>query len=182
MILSCGSISGPKRPTTAPSRPTRNFSKFHATSVSPAGRRAANLAVGLEQGFRPGLRQRPVERIRIAALDRDLGEDREVHTIGQPAEILDLGIRARLLPGEIVGREAEHDQAAIAIVAVERLEPVILRRQPAFGRDIDDQKHLASIVAKAGRRAIGALDGDVRGWSWSFRAPFRRDGHMCPGR
>ena len=114
-----------------PSRSTRNLVKFHL------------IAFDAEQARRLVLQ--PLEqRIGVGAVDVDLGEHRKGDVVGQRAEIRDLGRVARLLRAELVAGKAEHLEAARAIFAVQRLQPLVLRREAAFRRGVDDQQHLAA--------------------------------------
>ena len=53
-----------------------------------------------------------VEGVDVLASDRDLREDRKGDIVLAGAELLDLGVGARLTPGEVVGRKAEDDEPA----------------------------------------------------------------------
>ena len=60
----------------------------------------------------------------------------------------DLLVRAGLLAAEVVRREAEDHEAAVLVPPVQRLEPLVLRRVAALARRIDDQQHLARVLAE----------------------------------
>ena len=64
---------------------------------------------------RPGasLLQRLEQRVRVRAVDLDLGEHREGHVVVGGAELLDFGLVAGLLMAELVAGEAEHGEAAL---------------------------------------------------------------------
>src|SRR5690606_884333 len=68
-----------------------------------------------------------VERMRIAAVDLDLGEHREADVVAQRAELADFRLVARLLVAELVAGEAQHDQTALAALAPEFLQAGVLR-------------------------------------------------------
>ena len=70
---SSGSTCGAKRATTSPSRPTRNFSKFHRMSPSTP---SASAVVG----------ELLVERVPVVAVHLDLLEERERDAVGGGAE------------------------------------------------------------------------------------------------
>src|SRR5215213_1017024 len=82
------------------------------------------------------------QRMRMAAVDIDLGEHRKRHVIPGFAELLDLFGIARLLPAELVAGKAEHRKAPRRQVALQLLEAPVLRREPARARGVDDQEHL----------------------------------------
>src|SRR5204863_7470548 len=80
-----------------------------------------------------------VERVGLAADQPVLFGQREVHREIRGAELLDLAGRARLLPAEVVGRNAEHDEPTIAIALPQRFEIAVLWGVPAKGSGIDDE-------------------------------------------
>src|SRR5436190_1318961 len=60
-------------------------------------------------------------------------------------------------PPVVVHRKAEHHEAAVAVLAVERFQPVVLRRVAALAGRVDDQQHLARVVAQRLRALIERL-------------------------
>src|SRR5690606_16600585 len=78
------------------------------------------------------------QRVRVAAVDVDLGEHREGHAVARLAERRDLLLGARLLTPELVAREPEHDEAAVPVGLPERLEPCVLRSEAALAGGVDD--------------------------------------------
>src|SRR5688572_16564901 len=82
------------------------------------------------------------QRMRMAAVDIDLGEHRKRHVILALAELFDLFGVARLLPAELVAGKAEHRKAARRQFALQLLQALVLRREPAGARGVDDQEHL----------------------------------------
>src|SRR3546814_13524986 len=87
---------------------------------------------------------------------------READIIGQRTEILDfLGI-PRLLRAELVARESEDFEPAILIVAIQLLQPLILRGKAAFRCGIDDQQHLAAIVGQRSEEHTSELQSLMR--------------------
>ena len=62
---------------------------------------------------------------------------------------------------ELVAGEAKHLQAAVFVLGIERLQPFILRREPAFARGVDDQQDLALVIAEVLVAAIVQLRGKV---------------------
>ena len=61
------------------------------------------------------------------------------------AELCDLVFRARFLRAELIAGKAEHFEAARVHFFVERLEPLVLRREAALARDVHDQQHLVLV-------------------------------------
>ena len=103
-------------------------------------------------------RQLLVDRVPAGAVDLDLLEHRERHAVARRAERGDLLGAARLLAAELVAREAEHAEAAVAVGLLELLEPGVLRGQPALRRHVDQQQRLALAVGEVGRLAVEGVD------------------------
>ncbi len=80
-----------------------------------------------------------VERVLGGADDGDFGEEREGDGVVGGAEFGDLLIGAWFLSGEVVGGEAEDDEAAILVGLVEGFECGVLRGEAALGGDVDDE-------------------------------------------
>ena len=89
----------------------------------------------------------------IGASDCDLGKHREVDAEVGRAELRDFLVGSRLLAREVIGRKAEHDKAALTIVAIKLLKSLILGRQPALRGNVDHQQNLAAIISKCRRFA-----------------------------
>ena len=83
-----------------------------------------------------------IQRVRVVAIDVDLGEHRKGHGIVAGAEFLDLLRVARLLAAELVAWKSEHRKAARGERLVQRLKTLVLRRETAGARGIDDQQNL----------------------------------------
>src|ERR1700733_1334780 len=83
--------------------------------------------------------------MRAAALDFDLGKQRKADGIIGGAELFDLRGVAGFLASELVAGKAEHRKAARTKRALQRLEALILRRESAGARGIDDQENLTFI-------------------------------------
>ena len=94
-----------------------------------------------------------VERVLVGADDGDLGEEREGDGVVDGAEFGDLLIGAGLLAGEVVGGEAEDDEAAIFVLLVEGFEGGVLRGEAAFAGDVYDEEDFAGVVGEGGGRA-----------------------------
>ena len=94
------------------------------------------------------------------------------------AEGLDLVVGAGLLGAEVVGGEAEDDEAGVFEAGVELFEGVVLLGEAALGGDVDDEEDFAAVVGEGGGFAGDALDGDVvEDWCHGFSIDFGcRDG------
>ena len=86
--------------------------------------------------------------MRPGSVDGDLGGEREGHPVVDLAELLDLAVVTGLLMHELVAGKAEDDQALVAVLLVERLQPVVLRGEPAPAGRVDDQDGFAREVAQ----------------------------------
>jgi hypothetical protein len=102
-----------------------------------------------------------VERVRIHAVHFDLCEHREGDAVVPGAELLDLCFAARLLLPELITGEAEHHKTPVHEFVVERLQPLVLRREPALARDIDDEQRLATVVVHLLQLAVDGDEVDV---------------------
>jgi len=102
-----------------------------------------------------------VKRMRVGAVDVDLAQHREGDVVGGLAEVLDLGVGARLLLPELIAGEADDLQAPVPVVAVERLQAFVLRRQPALAGHVHDEQHLALVLAERYLAAVRRGGGEV---------------------
>src|ERR1700733_1355584 len=100
-----------------------------------------------------------VQRVCARPVDLDLGEHREGHVVGGLAEVLDLLVAAWFLLLELVAGKSEYLQAPVLVIAVQRLQALILRRQPALARHVHDQQHLAVVIAQ---RYLAPVNGGPR--------------------
>ena len=82
----------------------------------------------------------------VGAGDGDLGEEREGDGVLGRAELGDLLVGAGLLTGEVIGGEAEDDEATVLVLLVEVFEGGVLRGESALGGDIDEEKDFAGVV------------------------------------
>ena len=156
-------------------RPTRNLVKFHL------------IDLGAEDARRLGGEPLP-ERMRLVAVDVDLAHHRKADAVVELAERGDLVVRARVLGAELVAREADHDQALVAVVLPELLEAGELRREAALARGVDDQQHLAALAREL-RRLAGRSSRPrsrrcfrLRSWPWSSSAMSRSRRMVAPSR
>src|SRR5450432_3594289 len=83
----------------------------------------------------------------------DVALHREGDTVVGLAELGDLLVRAGVLGTELVAREADHDQALVAIALPQPLQAAELRREAALARGVDDQEDLAALARELGRLA-----------------------------
>src|SRR5689334_11225693 len=75
----------------------------------------------------------------------DFCEQRKRDVVCQLAELADLILGPGFLIAELIAREAQHREPAVAIPAVHGLEPRVLRCEAAFARDVHDQQDLAAV-------------------------------------
>src|SRR5699024_5559869 len=77
-------------------------------------------------------------------------------------ELRDLVGTARLLPAELVAREADHGQL-VAAITLQGFELLVLRGHPALAGDVDQQGGAAAgQVGQGGWGAVEACDGGVQ--------------------
>ncbi|MNG26417.1 hypothetical protein D3C84_1114090 [compost metagenome] len=76
-------------------------------------------------------------------VDFQLAGQRKGHAIVEAAEILDLLLGPRFLPGKLVARQAQHAEAFALVLLIEVFQRRVLRGQAAFGGDVDHQYDLA---------------------------------------
>jgi hypothetical protein len=81
----------------------------------------------------------------VLAVHLDLVEHREGHAPRGRAVLLDVVGRRELLQ-ELVAREAEHAEAAVAVLLLQLLERRVLGREAAAGGDVHDEQHLARVL------------------------------------
>ena len=87
-----------------------------APASSPSGRDQEFVKVPARRsGLAQGVGDPAVERMGLGADNPAFLRQRKVDGIIGFAELLDLGRRSRLLLAEIIGRHAEHDEAAVAV-------------------------------------------------------------------
>src|SRR5690606_37587417 len=85
----------------------------------------------------------------------------KVHIVLGGAEVTDLLLGTRFLTLEVVGRKAQHFQSLRVLGLIEFLQPLVLRRQPAFGGHVDHKQYLAAVVGQAAGGAIDLGEGNV---------------------
>src|SRR5260370_36802396 len=80
--------------------------------------------------------------MRVIAVDIDLGKHRKSDGVVAGAELFDLRGVAGLLAAELVARKSENRKAPQAKRLMQRLEALVLRRESASARGVDDQQDL----------------------------------------
>src|SRR5690606_19292887 len=90
----------------------------------------------------------------------DLGEHREIDPVVERAERPDLLLVARFLVAELIAREAQHHQAALAIIGPQPLQAGVLRRESALRGAVDHQQYLAGELRQRPRTAVDARGGE----------------------
>ncbi len=94
----------------------------------------AEGGAGFADGFGLGVDEGLVEGMGVGAGDGDLREHGEVDAEGSGAEGLDLLVGAGLLRAEVVGGEAEDDEAGVFEAGVEVFEGFVLWGEAALRR------------------------------------------------
>ena len=97
------------------------------------------------------------QRDRVAAVDVDLPETAEGGVIDAVTVDIDLIHAACRLIAELVARKVEDLEPLIAVLLVQRLQSLILGRETAVGRGVDDQQHLAAIVRHRDIPSLGVF-------------------------
>jgi len=94
----------------------------------------------------------------VIAIDIDLGEEVECDPVfGQHAS-LDLCVRARLLSSELIAGESGDSQPLVFVLSVQCLKLVVVGvGQPSVGRHVEDDHHVASVLAEADAIAIDGV-------------------------
>src|SRR5262249_37461351 len=105
--------------------------------------------------------QQPEQRMRVVSVDVDLAEQRKRDVVLVRAELLNLRFSTGLLMSELIARKPEHDESAIVEFAVEPLEPLVLRRETAAARHIDDEQRFLAPCVHPGGCSVDRGDGNV---------------------
>lgn len=109
-------VVSPSSSPLAPSTPHRKQTHLDAGEAEDAGLLALEPLVDLVRGV---------------AVDVGLGHEGEGDAVVELAELRDLLVVLGLLPAELVAREAEDDEALLLVLVVQRLQALVLRREPA---------------------------------------------------
>lgn len=118
----------------------------------------AHLGVGHAVEFlmsKPG-----IDRVLASALDVDLFRQGEGDAVVQLAEAGDLFFGAGFLAQKLVAGEAD-DNELVLVFVVQFLQRFVLRREAAFGGDVDAEHVLAFEVAHVHRIAVDTGDAEV---------------------
>lgn len=87
-----------------------------------------------------------VERMGVSADDHTLLGNRKSNAVPD-AQSLDRGVRTRFLLAEVIGWNADHDQAPVPISIPKLLQGSVLGREAAFGSSVYDEDGSARIKA-----------------------------------
>ena len=82
--------------------------------------------------------------------NRYFAEHRKLYVKAGGAELGNLGIAAWLLLQKIIGRKTQHAQSLAFIALMQALQGLVLRREAALRRHINDQQHLPPVVTQLG--------------------------------
>lgn len=85
-------------------------------------------------------------RMGVATVHIDFLEHREAHAVIDLAKLADLTGSTGLLVAELVARETEHNDTAVFVLAVQCLEPFVLRCESAFAGGIDHEHDLSGVL------------------------------------
>src|SRR6267143_317585 len=96
-----------------------------------------------------------VERVAVGAVHLQLRAQREAHLVVGAAEGGDFRLTAGFLRGELVAWEPHHGEVLLLQLALQLLEPGVLRRQAAAAGDIHRERHLA---LQRSQQVRGAVD------------------------
>src|SRR5262249_44585389 len=85
-----------------------------------------------------------IDGVAVRAVHLEFGTEREGHIVLAAAEGGDLRLAARFLAGELIAREADDREALGSKLALQLLEPLVLRRESTLTRHIDGERDLAA--------------------------------------
>ena len=109
----------------------------------------AEVGAGFADGFGLGLDEGLVEGMGFGAGDGDLLEHGEVDAEVGGAEFLNFLVGAGFLGAEVVGGEAEDDEASIFEAGVEGFEGLVLWGEAALRGYVDDEENFAAVVGES---------------------------------
>src|SRR5262249_9556562 len=98
--------------------------------------------------------QETVHGVTLRTVDLELLAQREAHTVAGTAEFNDLGGAAGLLPGELITGKANHREVLRGELALQLLQALVLRREPAAAGDVDRQGYPAMQRSEQIGRAV----------------------------
>jgi hypothetical protein len=76
----------------------------------------------------------------------DLFKERKVDAEVAGAKICDFFVGAGFLGFEIVGGKTDHDQAAIAVIAIQLFQSFVLLGESTLRRNVDNEEDLAAVL------------------------------------
>jgi hypothetical protein len=91
----------------------------------------------------------------------DFFEHGKIDAKGAAAKAGNLFVGAGFLALEVIGGETGNDEPAITIGAIQLFQRLILLGEPALGRDIDNKKDFAGVLAQVSVFAVDAAYGNV---------------------
>ncbi len=91
----------------------------------------------------------------------DLREQRKLDVVLGGTERSNLGVAARLLAFEVIGRKAQHFKAVGALRLVQAFQSAVLRRETTLRCHINHQQDLATILREAAVLTVNRFQGDV---------------------
>ena len=107
-----------------------------------------------------------VERGLVVAFDGDFGHHWEADVVFLGAEGFDLFVGAWFLAHEVIGGDADDDQALVFVLFVEGFERRVLRGVAALAGDVDEHDYLAVIFGERGGLAVNGFESEVVDGFW----------------
>src|SRR5437899_11219461 len=89
----------------------------------------------------------------FGAFDMDFVKKREGHVVLGRTKLFDFLVVARLLRAEIVAGKSESREAPFVLLFMDGFQGLVLWSIPAFGSDVDDQKHFSGVFLERSRFA-----------------------------
>ena len=149
-----------RRPRAPPARPAARTRDRLAVLVDEELLEVPADVAGVPLGIGDGC-ELVVERVPTGAVHLDLLGKRERHAVRRRAEGRDLLGASRLLLEELVARDAEHREPSVLVALVDPLETLVLGREAALRRHVDDERHLPALRSEQVRAAVERVDRDV---------------------
>jgi hypothetical protein len=112
---------------------------------------------------RPRFSRPGPQRVGALAVDLDLLRQREADRIVQRTELADLRGITGLLRAELVAREADHHQAALAVVLPQLFQPGVLRGEATAAGDVHQQQRVALVPGQRLRLAVEVTEAEIVG-------------------
>src|SRR6185437_2151559 len=105
--------------------------------------------------------EKAIDRRRVLAVDVDLREHRKRHVVVRLAERRDLLVVAGLLRTELIAGKAEHFEPFVAVLAKQRFEALVLRREAALAGGVHHQDELPLVAIERHRMSSDVVDGEI---------------------